>query len=182
MAKFLKTFCAAAVAGLVATSAFAADKSLTPDNKPAPASPHAKPGSQAAEDALKAAVTPYQTVEEVFSGSETVAGEKLAFPKDSASVQSFVVTLSPGEKTAWHQHHAPLFAYVLEGEVTVTYDVIGKKVYRAGDGYLEAMKVTQQGANTGDAPAKVLAVYLLGEGDKPTVLEQAPGENKPAIQ
>ncbi|MDN3718975.1 cupin domain-containing protein [Roseibium salinum] len=93
-----------------------------------------------------------------------------------------VVTMEPGEATEWHQHHAPLFAYVLEGEITVTYEEIGKKVYREGDGMLEALKVTHRGENTGEGRARILTVFLLGDGGTPTVLEDAPGADKAKVE
>lgn len=164
------------------SSGMAADKSVTPGGKPAPSQPAAKPGSAAAIAAEDAAKTPYAAVEEVFSGDKTVAGEPVRFPQTDPSVRSLVVTLSPGETTDWHQHHAPMFAYVLEGEITVTYEGLGKKVYRQGDGLLEAMNVTHRGANTGEDPVRILAVFLLGDDAKATVLEDAPGTAQPKVQ
>ncbi|MEP1934840.1 MAG: cupin domain-containing protein [Roseibium sp.] len=160
----------------------AADKSITPDGKPGPSQPNAKPGSQAATEAEAAAKSPYDKVREVFSGDETAAGEKVTFPQKNPSVKSVVVTMEPGEETAWHQHHAPLFAYILEGEITVTYEGVGKKIYRQGDGLLEAMDVTHRGKNTGEGPARVLAVFLLGDDGKATVLEDAPGADKTKVE
>jgi quercetin dioxygenase-like cupin family protein len=162
---------------------FAADKSVTPDGKPAPSQPAAKPGSQAAIEKEEAAKTPYNAVREVFSGNLTVAGEEIKFPQNNPAIHSLVVTMAPGEETDWHQHHAPLYAYILEGEITVTYEGIGKKIYREGEGLLEAMNVTHRGVNTGDGPARILAVFLLGDDGKATVLEEAPGgSDAPKIQ
>lgn len=167
---------------LTAAPALSADKSITPDEKPAPSHPHAKPGSKAATDEAEAAKTPYANVKEIFSGDETAAGEKVVFPQSNPSVKAMVVTMAPGEETAWHQHHAPLFAYVLQGEITVTYEGIGKKVYRAEDGFLEAMDVTHKGKNTGEGEARILTVFLLGDDGKPTVLENAPGETREKVE
>ncbi|MCX2723093.1 cupin domain-containing protein [Roseibium salinum] len=179
----MKHVCLALLAGsLLAAPATAADKSVTPEGKPAPSQPHAKPGSQAASEAQEAAETPYDKVEEVFSGDKTVAGETVPFPQENPSVKAMVVTMEPGEATEWHQHHAPLFAYVLEGEITVTYEEIGKKVYREGDGMLEALKVTHRGENTGEGRARILTVFLLGDGGTPTVLEDAPGADKAKVE
>ncbi|MEO9526365.1 cupin domain-containing protein [Roseibium sp.] len=175
----LATFLAAI---LVSGPVLAADKSITPDGKPAPSQPAAKPGSKAALEAAAASSTPYEKVVEIFAGDETVAGEKVAFPKQNPSVRAIEITMAPGEVTAWHQHHAPLFAYILEGEITVTYEEIGKKVYREGEGILEAMDVTHRGENTGAVPAKILAVFLLGDEGKPTVLEPAPGDDKAKVE
>lgn len=162
--------------------AVAADKSITPDGKPAPSQPAAKPGSKAAKDAEAAAKTPYQKVRKVYSGDTTAAGEPVAFPQTDPSVLAEEITMAPGEVTGWHQHHAPLFAYVLEGEITVTYEEVGKKVYRAGDGFLEAMDVTHRGRNTGDGPVRILAVYLLGDGGQPVVVEDAPGADPNKVE
>ncbi|WP_208986067.1 cupin domain-containing protein [Labrenzia sp. OB1] len=167
---------------LAATPASAADKSITPDGKPAPSQPAAKPGSKAAMEAESTAKPPYSKVDEVFSGDETVAGEKVVFPQDNPSIKALVVTMAPGEQTDWHQHHAPLFAYILEGEITVTYEELGKKVYRQGEGLLEAMDLTHRGENTGTGPARILAVFLLGDGGKPTVIEAAPGDDKARVE
>ncbi|ASP32432.1 cupin domain-containing protein [Labrenzia sp. VG12] len=180
LTRLTAVFCLTAV--IAGAPALAADKSITPDGKPAPSQPNAKPGSKAAEQAEAAAATAYQKTREVFAGDTTIAGEKVAFPQDNPSVRAIEITMEPGEVTAWHQHHAPLFAYVLEGEITVTYEEIGKKVYRKGDGILEAMNVTHRGANTGDGPAKILAVFLLGDGEAAVVEEEAPGANKAKVE
>lgn len=169
-------------ATLLAPPAFSADKSITPDGKPAPSQPNAKPGSKAAEDAEAAAKTPYDKIREVFSGDLTIAGEKVSFPQANPSVHAIEITMEPGEVTGWHQHHAPLFAYILEGEITVTYEEIGKKVYREGEGILEAMNVTHRGENTGEQPARILAVFLLGDDGKAVVDEAAPGANKDKVE
>lgn len=166
--------------GLGMSCALAADKAITPDGKPAPSQPAAKPGSEAAVAAEEAAKTPYEKVRDVFAGNKTIAGESVVFPQENSSVRSLVVTMAPGEATDWHQHHAPLFAYILEGEITVTYEGIGKKIYREGDGLLEAMNVTHRGVNTGTGPLRILAVFLLGDDAKATVLEDAPGGNSEA--
>lgn len=167
---------------LLAAPAMSADKSITPDGKPAPSQPHAKPGSRAAEEEAAAAKTPYEKVREVFSGDLTIADEKVSFPQQNPSVRAIEITMAPGEVTGWHQHHAPLFAYILEGEITVTYEEIGKKVYSAGDGLLEAMDVTHRGENTGEGPARILAVFLLGDDGKAVVEEPAPGAVKDKVE
>lgn len=175
-------FIAVLSGALCATPALSADKSITPDGKPAPSKPHAKPGSKAAQEEEAAAKTPYATVRDVFSGDETAAGEKVAFPQSNPSVKAIEITMEPGEVSQWHQHHAPLFAYILEGEITVTYEEFGKKVYRAGEGLLEAMDVTHQGENTGEGPARILAVFLLGDDGVATVAEDNPGANKNKVE
>ena len=60
----------------------------------------------------------------------------------------------------WHQHEVPLFAYVLEGELTVDYGIKGKKTYHAGEAVLEAVGWPHNGTNTGAVPMKLVAVYM----------------------
>lgn len=168
---------------LAVAPAMGADKSITPNGKPAPSQPVAKPGSQAvtSDEAASAQSGSYDKVREVFAGDLTVAGEKIVLPEGNQSVKAIVVTMEPGEVTGWHTHGAPLFAYVLEGEITVTYDGIGKKLFREGDGLLEAMSVTHRGENTGEGPARILAVFLLGDNSKAVVAEDPPGADQKKI-
>ncbi|WP_417667227.1 cupin domain-containing protein [Roseibium sp.] len=147
----------------IAGTALAADKAITPATKPG-----------AAAGAASGSDEPYAKVVEVFSGDTTIAGEKVVFPTENPGVKSLIVTMEPGEKTAWHQHGTPLYAYILEGELTVTYEGIGDKLYTEGMGLLEAMHVTHRGHNTGNKPVRILAVFLTGDGGKPTVAEEAP--------
>ncbi len=148
---------------LLSAQATAADKSITPTSKPVTET------KQGTAESL-----PYKKVLEVFTGDRTVAGEEVKFPQDNPGIKSLIVTMEPGEKTAWHQHHTPLYAFILEGEITVTYEGLGPRVYKQGDGFLEAMHVTHQGENTGSGPARILATFLTGDGGKPTVSEPAP--------
>lgn len=118
---------------------------------------------------------PYAKVQQVFDGAATVAGEAVAFPQ-GGTVEALVITLAPGEATQWHRHGVPLFAYILAGTLTVTYEGIGDRVYDEGEGFLEAMAVTHQGRNAGEGPVRILAVYLLGNGGEATEPAAPPGQ------
>lgn len=165
-------------AQLATLSAGAAETSVSPVSKPiAPVPPKVmslKPEEE--EDEKAPTGSPYDKVVDVFSGDTTIAGEKVTFPQENPSVKSLIVTLAADERTGWHRHGTPLFAYILQGELTVTYEGIGERLYKAGDGLLEAMNVTHQGQNTGDEPVRILAVFLLGDDDKPTIPEEGPKE------
>ena len=75
-----------------------------------------------------------------------------------------IVTLAPGGKTITHKHGVPLFAYIQEGEITVDYGEHGRRTYRQGQAFMEAMAVSHFGANTGSQPMRLLAVYMGAEG------------------
>jgi quercetin dioxygenase-like cupin family protein len=101
----------------------------------------------------------------LLSTGTTVLGEPLHYPASGpAHVTAAIVTLAPGAKTILHRHGVPLFAYILEGELTVDYGVRGKRTYRQGEALMEAMDVSHYGLDTGAQPVRILAVYLGAEG------------------
>jgi len=58
----------------------------------------------------------------------------------------------------------PLFAYILDGELTVDYGDRGTRTYRRGEAFMEAMDVAHAGINTGTQPVRLLAVYMGAKG------------------
>jgi quercetin dioxygenase-like cupin family protein len=121
------------------------------------------PAADISADAYKALLTPL-----LQSGAD-VLGRPLDYPDGTPAVTAAIVTLPPGAETGWHLHEVPLFAYVLEGVLTVDYGVRGTRTYRAGDSLLEAMDWPHNGSNRGDVPVRLIAVYMGGSGDANTV-------------
>jgi quercetin dioxygenase-like cupin family protein len=62
-----------------------------------------------------------------------------------------------------------MFAYILDGEITVDYGDRGKRTYRKGDAFMEAMDVPHFGADTGTLPVRILAVFMGAEGAADTI-------------
>ena len=100
----------------------------------------------------------------LLQGGTDVLGAPLAYPEGPPNVTAAIVTIPPGGETGWHRHEVPLFAYILEGELTVDYGEKGTKTYRVGDSVLEAMDWPHNGTNTGEVPMKLIAVYMGGGG------------------
>ena len=101
------------------------------------------------------------------STSKTIVGEDIVYPTTGkAVVTSAIVVMAPGERTILHRHGVPLFAYMLEGELTVDYGAHGTRVYKQGDSFMEAMNVSHAGRNTGTGTVRILAVYIGAEGSK----------------
>jgi quercetin dioxygenase-like cupin family protein len=113
---------------------------------------------------IAAARTSYPESTVLFQGNTTVLGQKIAYPPGTPEVTGAIVTIEAGQSTGWHRHNAPLFAYMLDGELTVDYGPAGKRRYVAGDTLLEAIDVAHDGTNTGSAMARVLVVYIGAEG------------------
>lgn len=105
------------------------------------------------------------SAETLLSTSQTIVGEPLVYPTDApARVTAAIVTLPEGQATGWHRHGVPLFAYLLEGELTIDYGAHGTRSYRAGDAFMEARDVIHNGRNTASGDVRILAVYMAAEG------------------
>jgi quercetin dioxygenase-like cupin family protein len=111
----------------------------------------------------------------LLSTGTSVVGETLHYPTSGpAHVTAAIVTLAPGAKTILHKHGVPLFAYILDGELTVDYGDRGKRTYRQGDALMEAMDVAHFGADAGPAPVRILTVYIGAEGAPADVIPLKP--------
>lgn len=114
----------------------------------------------AAEDSVQ-----YQSLlTPLLSGNQTIIDQTIAYPEGTPKVTAAVVVIPPGKDTGWHIHTVPLFAYVLEGEVTVDYGSKGTRVIKAGSAMLEAENWPHNGMNKTDKPLRILAVYMGAEG------------------
>ena len=101
----------------------------------------------------------------LLSAQTNVVGETIAYPATGpARVTAAIVVLAPGEKTIVHRHGAPMFAYILAGELTVDYGSYGTRRYTKGQAFMEAMAVAHSGQNTGAEPVQILAVSIGAEG------------------
>jgi len=113
----------------------------------------------------------YPPLDVLLSSTETVIGQPIAYPEGQAKITAAIVTMVPGQKTGWHKHNVPLFAYMLEGELTVDYGENGMKTYREGDSLIEAFQTSHNGENTGAGNARILAVFAGAEGVANTVMD-----------
>ncbi|WP_439101622.1 cupin domain-containing protein [Congregibacter sp.] len=98
----------------------------------------------------------------LFNSTTDVLGHTLQYPDCPAKVHSVLITMAPGQVGKTHQHLTPLYAYIVSGQVSVTYEQ-GQgitRTYSEGEAIMEAMNVMHHGFNPGDTPATLLAVYL----------------------
>lgn len=94
----------------------------------------------------------------------------LQYPIGSqAQVSSAVLTIAPGVSTGLHKHDAPMYVYVLEGTITVTYEGGIVKEFTAGSAIIEAVGTAHNGENKTDTPVKLLVVNIGAEGVANTV-------------
>jgi quercetin dioxygenase-like cupin family protein len=109
--------------------------------------------------------SPYPAVETLLDTRMTVVGEPIRYPEGPGRVRTQIVTLQPGESGARHKHPTPLFGYILEREVQIDHGDQGKRTYKAGQAFMEAMNVAHAPTKLGKVPVRILAVFL--EADPP---------------
>jgi quercetin dioxygenase-like cupin family protein len=107
----------------------------------------------------------------LLKGNKTILGEEFTYPQGRPDVTAAILVLAPGARTLTHRHGVPLFVYVLEGVIDVDYGAKGKRTYKAGDAFMEAMSVAHYGMNNSQAPVRLLAVYM-GAADAPDVIPE----------
>jgi len=89
-----------------------------------------------------------------------ILGQPFSYPDCSARIHSDIITMQPGQVGGKHTHETPLYAHILSGAISVDYEGIGTKTYKAGDTFIEAMHVVHHGYNKSDTPVSLLAVYI----------------------
>jgi quercetin dioxygenase-like cupin family protein len=115
--------------------------------------------------ALAQADAPATSATTLLETGAAVDGAPFAYPTaGAAQVTAVDVVFPPGSRTGWHQHDVPLFNYVVEGALTVTYADGTERVYSAGQAVMEAVSVAHWGRNDGDVNARLLTVVLGAEG------------------
>ena len=119
----------------------------------------------AAFPALADSAPSYPAVALLSTGT-TIVGEKIHYPKGDAHITASIVTLAPGGRTILHKHLVPLYAYILDGELTVDYGAHGTRTYKQGASFMEAMEAPHFGENKTGKPVRILAVYLGADGAK----------------
>ncbi len=114
----------------------------------------------------------YPALDVLLSSTTSILGQNLVYPAGQAEITSAIVTMQPGEKTGWHKHNVPLFAYVLEGQVSVDYGPDGVKTYTEGDSFIEAFLTDHRGENTGSKVVRILTVLAGAQGTASTVMRK----------
>ncbi|MEN3950069.1 cupin domain-containing protein [Iodidimonas sp. SYSU 1G8] len=102
--------------------------------------------------------------QDLLSTQADVLGRGITYPSGPAKVSSAIVTIKPGESGQLHRHQIPMYAYVLQGEITVDYGPHGTRTFRKGDALVEAQEVPHRGMNKGSEPVALLVVYIGAEG------------------
>jgi quercetin dioxygenase-like cupin family protein len=113
---------------------------------------------------------PKATMTDVSKDSVTDAEEPIIYLNTpSPEISSAIMTIPAGTTTEWMVHPVQGYVYVLEGTLTVEFADGPRKVFRAGQGFPQAMSKWHRGRNDGNTPVRFLAVFFGGK-DVPNVL------------
>lgn len=84
-------------------------------------------------------------------------------------IKMVIVTLAPGEVSGAHRHPIPTVAYVLEGEISSTFE--GKKeIKKKGEAFWEDPNgLHAETVNLSKTKEAKLLVYFIGSKDKPYI-------------
>jgi quercetin dioxygenase-like cupin family protein len=93
--------------------------------------------------------------------------------RDGLVVNAVRVDYEPGGFSRSHRHAAGAYVYVIDGSVIFGIDDRKPVVLKAGDSFCElpgALHAVSRNASE-ELPASLLAFFVLGEGESPTVYE-----------
>ncbi len=81
-----------------------------------------------------------------------------------------LVELPPGAAEGRHTHHAEVFAFVLEGSISLENEGNPTVTLKGGDVFHIAPGKVHQATNTGAVPAKLAVVFVAEKGQPLTTL------------
>jgi quercetin dioxygenase-like cupin family protein len=106
-------------------------------------------------------------IERVLKTDTTSIGQKIEYlSTNNPEVTMLKVTIPPGKETGWHKHTFPVFAYVIDGTLSVEFKGGKKREFTKGSSFAEVINTLHNGRNECKEDLVLLAIYL-GEKDKP---------------
>ncbi len=111
-------------------------------------------------------------VKKLMTSSTSSNGERLLYlctKKPEAT--ALLVHFPPGGSTGWHKHPVQVYAYVLEGELTVELKSGRTFLFKQGDAIFEVTNTLHNGFNSGTLPA-TLVVFYTGAVGVPNVIKE----------
>ena len=106
-------------------------------------------------------------LETILKTDTTSIGQKIVYPDFKNDEVSIVkVILPPGKSTGWHKHVFPVFAYVLQGTLTVEVENRKTKQFPVNSSFSEVLNTLHNGVNNGNEDV-ILIAFFMGEKGKP---------------
>jgi len=106
-------------------------------------------------------------LETILKTDTTSIGQKIVYPDFTNEEVSVVkVILPPGKSTGWHKHVFPVFAYVLQGTLTVEVENRKPMQFPVNSSFSEVLNTLHNGVNNGKEDV-ILIAFFMGEKGKP---------------
>ena len=106
-------------------------------------------------------------LEPVLKTDTTSIGQKIVYPNFQSDEVSIVKVIIPsGKSTGWHKHNFPVFAYVLQGTLTVEIENRKSLQFQQNSSFSEVINTLHNGINNGKEDV-ILIAFFMGEKDKP---------------
>ena len=106
-------------------------------------------------------------IEQLLKTDTTALGQKIVYPVfQDDEITILKITVPPGESTGWHKHIIPVFAYVLEGTLTVELKDNKIITLTKNSTFSEVRNTYHNGINKGTQNVVLIAFYM-GEKGKP---------------
>ena len=116
------------------------------------------------------AQSPKVTVTPLVDTTRTVLGQPLVLPAKNPELKVSLFEIPAGARLPRHEHPWSRYAYVLAGELAVTFDGGLTKHYKAGDFIVEGVNAWHYGENTGHETVRLLVIDQTEAGQSNTVL------------
>lgn len=115
-------------------------------------------------------------VETILKTDTTTLGQKIIYPQCSENeVTILKVTIKPGGSTGWHKHDIPVFAYIMEGNLTVQLENNRTMSFPKNTSFSEVFNTFHNGVNYGKENVVLIAFYL---GEKGKALSERKSQNE----
>jgi quercetin dioxygenase-like cupin family protein len=106
------------------------------------------------------------TVRTVLKSTTAGNGQPLEYLRtDRPEVTAAVVEIAPGAQTGWHLHRVPVYAYVMEGTLTVQLDEGKEITFNKGQAILEVRNTPHNGINAGKDTVRLIVFYTGAVGE-----------------
>jgi len=106
-------------------------------------------------------------VDTILKSDTTSVGQRIVypiFPHDEVTIAR--VTIPPGKSTGWHKHKFPVFAYVMQGTLTVEVENHSSLEFTEHSSFSEVVDTFHNGMNKGNENVVLLA-FFMGEKGAP---------------
>jgi quercetin dioxygenase-like cupin family protein len=105
-------------------------------------------------------------IEPLLKTDTTSIGQKIVYPDfQDDEVTILKITIPRGESTGWHKHSFPVFAYVVQGILTIDFENNTSKQFSTHSSFAEVVNTYHNGINKGDEDV-ILIAFFMGEKGK----------------